>query len=143
MPNQPTAPVPIEDVGAHLLRTTGGNEKLVKSLTKSFLADAPKRLAAIRAALAAKNAAKLDTTAHALKGSIAIFGAQTAVTAAKNLEAMGRSRNLDGADAQFRALEVAIQQLRTELLAIAPQDKKRTTSTTKTKPRTSRKRRKR
>jgi HPt (histidine-containing phosphotransfer) domain-containing protein len=132
--------VPIEDVGAHLLRTTGGNEKLAKSLTKSFLADAPKRLAAIRAALAAKNAAKLDTAAHALKGSVAIFGAQSAVTAAKNLEAMGRSRNLSGADAQFRALEAAMQQLQTELIKIAPQSKTKTTTKTKAKPASSAKR---
>jgi hypothetical protein len=136
------APMPIENVGAHLLRTTGGNEKLVKSLTKSFLADAPKRLAAIRAALAAKNAAKLDTAAHALKGSVAIFGAQTAVTAAKNLEAMGRSRNLSGADAQFRALQAAMQQLQAELIKIAPQNKPKTTTNTKTKPAGSAKRRK-
>jgi hypothetical protein len=141
-PPQPTAPMPIEDVGAHLLRTTGGNEKLVKSLTKSFLADAPRRLAAIRAALAAKNAAKLDTAAHALKGSVAIFGAQTAVTAAKNLEAMGRSRNLNGADAQFRALEAAMQQLHTELIKIVPQDKSKTATKTKTRPASSAKRRK-
>jgi len=138
-PAQSLAPVPIEDVKAHLLRTTGGNEKLAKSLTKSFLADAPKRLAAIRAALAAKNAAKLDTTAHALKGSVAIFGSQAAVAAAKNLEAMGRSRDLSGADAQFHALEAAMKQLQAKLLAVAPQDKTKTIPRTKTKPPTSRK----
>ena len=136
------SPTPIEDVGTHLLRTTGGNEKLVKSLTKSFLADAPKRLAAIRAALVAKNAAKLDTAAHALKGSVAIFGAQSAVTAAKNLEAMGRSRNLSGADAQFRLLEAAMQQLQTELTKIAPQSKTKMVTKTKAKPPNSGKRRK-
>ena len=140
---QSPAPMPIEDVGAHLFRTTGGNEKLAKSLTKSFLADAPRRLAAIRAALAAKNAAKLDTAAHALKGSVAIFGAQSAVTAAKNLEAMGRSRNLSGADAQFRALEAAMQQLQTELIKIAPQSKTKTAIKAKIKPASSAKRRKR
>ncbi len=139
---QAQSPVPIEDVGAHLLRTTGGNEKLVKSLTKSFLADAPKRLAAIRAALTAKNAAKLDTAAHALKGSAAIFGAQSAVTAAKNLEAMGRSHNLSGADAQFRALEAAMQQLQIELNKIAPQSKTKMVTKTKAKPPNSGKRRK-
>jgi CheY-like chemotaxis protein len=136
------SPAPIEDVRAHLFRTAGGNEKLVKSLTKSFLADTPKRLAAIRAALAAKNAAKLDTAAHALKGSVAIFGAQTAVTAARNLEAMGRSRNLNGADPQFRALEAAMQQLQAELIKIAPQNKTRPATKTKTRPASSAKRRK-
>ena len=141
-PPQPTAPTPIEDVRTHLFRTTGGNEKLVKSLTKSFLADAPKRLAVIRTALAAKNAAKLDTAAHALKGSVAIFGAQAAVTAAKNLEAMGRSRNLAGADAQFRALEAAMQQLQAELIKIAPQNKTKTAAKSKKKSASSSKRRK-
>ena len=141
-PAQSSPPMPIEDVAAHLLRTTGGNEKLVKSLTKSFLADAPKRLAAIGAALAAKNAAKLATAAHALKGSVAIFGAQTAVTAAKNLEATGRSRNLSGADAQFRALEAAMQQLQTELIKIAPRDKTKRAAKPQAKAASSRKRRK-
>jgi signal transduction histidine kinase/CheY-like chemotaxis protein len=142
MQAQPAAPVPIEDVATHLLRTTGGNHKLVQSLTKSFLADAPKRLAAIRSALAAKDGAKLDTAAHALKGSVAIFGAQTAVTAARNLEAIGRSRNLNEADAQFRALEGAMKQLQTELIAIVPQDETKKMTKTKTKSPSYRKRRK-
>ena len=109
---------PDEDVAAHLRRTTGGNEKLAHSLTKSFLADAPKRLAAIRAAIAAKDASKLDKSAHALKGSVAIFGAPAAVTAARNLEAMGRSRNLQRAGEEFRTLEAAMKKLQAELLAM-------------------------
>jgi CheY-like chemotaxis protein len=143
---QTVAPAAVEDVATHLLRTTGRNQKLAQSLTKSFLADAPKRLAAIRAALVAKDGAKLDTAAHALKGSVAIFGAQTAVTAARNLEAMGRSRNLSGADAEFRALEAAMNRLQTELITIAPQELTKTRTKTRTKrktnPASSRKRRK-
>jgi hypothetical protein len=137
---QPAPPAPVEDVATHLLRTTGGNQKLAQSLTKSFLADAPGRLAAIRAALASKDAAKLDTAAHALKGSMAIFGAQAAVTAAKNLEAMGRSRNLNGADAEFGVLDAAMKQLQTELSAIAPKNEKKIKTRTKrkTKPASSR-----
>jgi len=139
---QSATPVPAEDIAAHLLRSTGGNEKLAMSLTKSFLADAPKRLTAIRGAIAAKDGAKLDSAAHALKGSVAIFGAQAAVTAARDLEAMGRSRNLNGADAQYRALEVAMKQLQIELIAIAPQNKTKTSMKTKTRPAGSRKRHK-
>jgi len=139
---QAAAPAPGGDIAAHLLRSTGGNEKLAMSLTKSFLADAPKRLAAIRGAIAAKDGAKLDSAAHALKGSVAIFGAQAAVTAARDLEAMGRSRNLNGADAQYRALEVAMKQLQVELVAIASQNKTKTSMKTKTRPASSRKRHK-
>ncbi|MGA8144456.1 MAG: response regulator [Candidatus Acidiferrales bacterium] len=119
----PEAAAPSVDVATHLRRTTGGNEKLVKSLTTSFLDDAPKRLAAIRSAIAAKDPARLDTTAHALKGSLGIFGAQLAVAAARNLEAMGRARNLSGADAEFRILEGAMKSLKAELLAIVSHKK--------------------
>jgi CheY-like chemotaxis protein len=115
---QPEPAAPTEDVAAHLRRTTGGNLPLISSLTKSFLADAPKRLAAIRSAITAKDAGKLDTVAHALKGSLGIFGAQKAVAAARNLEAMGRGKNLSGADAEFRTLEAALGQLKVELLAM-------------------------
>jgi CheY-like chemotaxis protein len=109
---------PSEDVATHLRRTTGGSEKLIQTLTKSFLADAPKRLAAIRSAIAAKDPAKLDTAAHAFKGSLSIFGAQKAVGAARALEAMGRGRNLNGADAEFRALETEFKDLEKQLLAM-------------------------
>jgi signal transduction histidine kinase/CheY-like chemotaxis protein len=114
----PELVAPAEDVAAHLRRTTGDDEKLIQTLTKSFLADAPKRLAAIRSAIAAKDPAKLDTAAHAFKGSLGIFGAQKAVSAARALEAMGRARNLNGADAEFGALEAGFKNLERQLLAM-------------------------
>lgn len=114
----PEPAAPAEDFATHLWRTTGGNKKLIQTLTKSFLADAPKRLSAIRGAIAANDPAKLDTAAHAFKGSLAIFGAQKAVGAARALEAMGRGRRLDGADSEFRVLEAALTILNAELLAM-------------------------
>ena len=122
-PPAPETLPPAEDVATHLRRTTGGSEKLMQTLTKSFLADAPKRLAAIRSAIAAKDPAKLDTAAHAFKGSLAIFGAQKAVGAARALEAMGRARRLDGADSEFRVLEAALTGLKNELLAMGSRKK--------------------
>ena len=77
-----------EDAHTHLRRTTGGNERLIHSLAKTFLADAPKTLALIRNAIAKKDHTKLASAAHLLKGSIAIFGAPKAVAAARNLEAL-------------------------------------------------------
>ena len=107
-----------EDVAAHLRRTTGGNEKLIRSLAATFLADAPKALARIRSALAKKNAAELASAAHLLKGSLAIFGAPRAVAAARNLEALGRANNLREATASLRALESEFALLQHELRAI-------------------------
>jgi signal transduction histidine kinase/CheY-like chemotaxis protein len=112
------AAVDTEDAHAHLRRTTGGNERLIHSLAKTFLADAPKTLALIRNAIAKKEHAKLASAAHLLKGSIAIFGAPKAVAAARNLEALGRERNLAGAESALHALESEFTILQQELHAI-------------------------
>src|SRR5580704_9347982 len=73
-----SAPVPLDpattkeavaeddSVAAHLHRATGGNQKLQRTLVKSFLQDAPKTLSLIRRAIAKKDAQKLASAAHAL-----------------------------------------------------------------------------
>ena len=112
------SPADSEDVVSHLRRTTGGNDKLIRSLAAAFLADAPKALSRIRAAVANKNAAELASAAHLLKGSLAIFGAPKAVAAARNLEALGRTDSLREAAAGLRALESEFALLQRELRAI-------------------------
>ncbi len=107
-----------ETVVAHLHRATGGNEKLQRSLIKTFLQDAPKTISLVQRAIAKKDAQKLALSAHALKGSVAIFGAAKTVAIARSLEAMGRSGDLVDADSQFRALEAEFARLKLELLAI-------------------------
>jgi signal transduction histidine kinase/CheY-like chemotaxis protein len=114
---------PAEDVAAHLERTTGGNKKLAQSLVKSFLADAPKKLSDIRRAVEQKNAAKLARAAHSFKGSAAIFGPSNAVAAARNLEALGKSGGLTGAEKELRALEQEFARLKNDLLALQPKAK--------------------
>jgi signal transduction histidine kinase/CheY-like chemotaxis protein/HPt (histidine-containing phosphotransfer) domain-containing protein len=113
-----------DSVAAHLARSAAGSKKLMQSLAKSFLADVPKRIANIQSAIAQKNAEKLATSAHALKGSVAIFGAAKAVAAARNLESMGRAGNLENASAEFRTLEHEVRNVNQELLAIANGAKK-------------------
>jgi HPt (histidine-containing phosphotransfer) domain-containing protein len=122
-----------EDVAAHLQRTTGGNEKLIRSLAKTFLADTPKALALIRTAVIKKDAVKLARAAHLLKGSIAIFGASKAVAAARNLEAIGRAGNLAEAAGALQSLESEFAVLQQELRTIqSPPELK---ATRKSKPR--------
>lgn len=111
-------PAESEDVVAHLRRTTGGNEKLIRSLAATFLEDAPKALARIRAAVAKSDAAELGSAAHLLKGSLAIFGAAKAVAAARNLEILGRAEDLREAAAGLRTLESEFALLQNELGAI-------------------------
>jgi signal transduction histidine kinase/CheY-like chemotaxis protein/HPt (histidine-containing phosphotransfer) domain-containing protein len=126
VPARPSEPA--ESVAVHLERTTAGNKKLMQSLMKSFLADAPKRIADIQRAIAQKNAEMLATTSHALKGSVAIFGAPKAVAASRNLEAMGRAANLGGAAAEFRALNHELNHVKQELLALGAKPKRKTTA---------------
>jgi HPt (histidine-containing phosphotransfer) domain-containing protein len=94
----------------------------------------------IQRAIAKKDAQKLASSAHALKGSIAIFGAANAVAIVRNLEAMGRSANLLDADSQFRALELEFARLKPELLAIhaAPKTQPKTKQKVKSKSRRAR-----
>ncbi|HXQ25378.1 MAG TPA: response regulator [Candidatus Acidoferrales bacterium] len=125
--SQPSAPGEMQlvaqgsfskNLAASLLRATGGNEKILRSLVKNFLADAPKKLSLLRRAVARQDAEALASIAHALKGSIGLFGAQEAVAAADNLQAMGREGAFDGAAKEFRALEDAFKSLRRELLTL-------------------------
>jgi signal transduction histidine kinase/DNA-binding NarL/FixJ family response regulator len=112
------SPADSEDIVTHLRRTTGGNEKLIRSLAATFLVDAPKALGRIRAAVAKKNATELASAAHLLKGTLAIFGAPKAVAAARNLEALGRADNVRETSAALRALESEFALVQQELRAI-------------------------
>ena len=111
---------PAEEVGKRLARTTGGNQKLIQSLVKSFLADAPKKLSDVHRAIARHDAERLASAAHALKGAIAIFGAPGAVAAAKKLEAMGRTSHVEDADSEFHTLEAELHSLERELHSLRP-----------------------
>ena len=127
-----------EDVATHLRHTTGGNEKLIRSLAATFLTDAPKALARIRSAVAKKNAAELVSAAHLLKGSLAIFGAPKAVASARSLEALGRAGDLREAPAGLRALESEFALLQHELRVIHAAAKPKSQSPARTRATTKR-----
>jgi len=134
LPASTKQPAPEDERAAmHLDRATGGSKKLQRSLIKTFLADAPKTLSRIRLAIAKKDAPKLASAAHALKGSIAIFGEAKAVAMARGLEAMGRSGHLFNAGPQFRALESEFARIKQELLAIFPSPKPKSKTKRKAK----------
>ncbi|HUO33593.1 MAG TPA: ATP-binding protein [Candidatus Acidoferrum sp.] len=118
-------PAPPEDLVAHLARLTNDNAKLRRTLISSFLSDAPKKIAAIRRALARKNANDLAASAHSLKGAIAIFQAEKLVAAARALEAMGRAHNLKGAADEFRLLTSGLEELFRNLRALLPRSPRR------------------
>ncbi len=98
--------VPAVDRAA-LLARLGGDEELLRDVVRLFLADCPVRLAAIKAAVDGRDAARLQAEAHALKGAASNMSASEVVDAARALERMGADRNLGEAAKAWRHLSAA------------------------------------
>jgi PAS domain S-box-containing protein len=93
--------------------------ELVRELATVFLAEYPKWLSELHSALADGDAARLQLTAHTLKGSLAIFAAKGAAAAASQLETLARTGQLDTAAEALAALEQQVERLRPILASIA------------------------
>jgi HPt (histidine-containing phosphotransfer) domain-containing protein len=100
------------------LDRVGGDEELLAEIARLFIEDYPRMIDDIRAAVAANDATNLEHAAHALKGSVANFGADPARDAAFELEKMGRSRDLSSAAAALARLESVFAKLLPELEAL-------------------------
>ncbi len=107
-------PGPVFDKTVALSRV-GGDLELLKEIAVLFLEDYPKSLVEIRQAVEKGDAKRLERTAHGLKGSVSNFGALPAVTAALQLEAMGRDQQLAEVEQVLHTLELALATLRPEL----------------------------
>ena len=105
---------PIFD-GARFDMQTGGDRDLQREVVQMFLEDCGARVEAIGAAVGARDAARLRSAAHALKGSAAYLSALAVVEAAGRLEGMGRDGTFDEAAAVFERLTAAVAELVTEL----------------------------
>ena len=128
-----------------LLSSVGGDEKLLQRMIRTFLRDAPKRLAQIGTAIRLKRPENLVFSVHALKGSVAIFGVPLAHQYCQHLEQLGRGKDLSGAAGIFRLLKEEIAKLEANLRGYAGQNnpsgpgvqrkRKRPDSAAKRKPR--------
>jgi HPt (histidine-containing phosphotransfer) domain-containing protein len=100
------------------LSRVGGDIELLKEIATLFLDDYPRVLKDLQDAAARGDAHGVERTAHGLKGSVATFGASAAVSAALELEGMGRARQLAEVSQVLNTLEVALAALRPELEAL-------------------------
>jgi two-component system, sensor histidine kinase and response regulator len=98
-----------------------GDGHLLQELLKVFLDDAPREVAAIRAAVHARAAARLAEAAHTLKGAAAAVAATATVEAAQHLEDLRRAGELANAERVLARLEQAMTALQDELRAIFPE----------------------
>ena len=93
----------------------GGDAELLKEIAILFLDDYPSALSDLHHALDRGDARAVERTAHGLKGSVANFGASTAVEAARSIENLGRAQKLAEVAQVLGTLELALAALRPEL----------------------------
>ena len=98
-----------------LMDRVDDDEEFLKETVAMLDEDGPKLLEEIRAAVSARDAAALVKPAHTLKGMLANFCADSAESAALELEAMGREARLSDVVAAFERLETETGRLREAL----------------------------
>ncbi|MEA3350556.1 MAG: response regulator, partial [Chloroflexota bacterium] len=97
-----------------LLDAVGGDETFFKELISAFLEDAPAMLTAIEQACKAGDTTALRRSAHSLKSNSAEFGLTELSKCARELEIMGKNKQMEGADekvVQVRSKYERIQKL--------------------------------
>ncbi len=97
LPESGPEPGPIDPAVLEAIRQLDAERggAIVERVLRSYLATAPGVLAALRGAAGARDAAGLREAAHGLKSSSAQIGARALAELAKQLEALGRSNELD------------------------------------------------
>jgi PAS domain S-box-containing protein len=113
-----TARAPAFDLAAALDRLDG-DEELMEELAGLFLGECPGRMAEIRQAILERDTSGLRRSAHALKGSVANFGAPAATEAAGRLEKAGHDQDWRDVEPAWAALEEAIAGLTPALAKLA------------------------
>jgi HPt (histidine-containing phosphotransfer) domain-containing protein len=99
------------------LGRVGDDLELADEIVAAFLERAAGLLAAVGAAVAAADPRQLQHAAHSFKGSLAVFGAATAVDAAQRLEDLGAGGSAAGAAADLAQLQTLTATLIRELEA--------------------------
>jgi PAS domain S-box-containing protein len=109
---------------ARLLERVGGDRRALAGIARIFLADAPRRLAEIRRAIAAADARALRAAAHTLKGAAANFSAAGVTDAALELQQIGDAGEMGEAPAALERLEGELGTLRRALTAMVRRQRK-------------------
>ena len=120
-----TATAAPSSIDPAILARVGGDEKLLRNITRTFLKDCPAKFAAIEQAVARRDAPALASAAHALKGAVAIFDSGEAVKSARDLQQMGRQGDLANAPGALQRLDEALASLNAKLREYAPPAKRR------------------
>jgi len=110
---------PPETAVAHLLHRVADDEMLARKMIAIFLRDTPKRITAIQKSLQKKDSEALASLAHALKGSVSIFGANRARDHLQKLQDLGRAGKFIEVARICEQLKEEIAELEKELMGYA------------------------
>nr|MBA3891282.1 Hpt domain-containing protein [Gemmatimonadaceae bacterium] len=102
-----------------LWSTVGGDGAFLGDLVDLFMADAPTRLAELRAALANKDAAAMQFAAHSLKGASGSLAGTRVEALAKAVESLGRDGDMAAAGEVIDALETELAAFSRRLVVMA------------------------
>jgi len=118
IPPQPQSPATTLNTevldGLRLLAGQGAPDAL-NELIELFFAEAPKLIAAMRSAVASRDAPGLSLTAHTLKSSSATLGASSLAGLCAELEAIGKSGSLAGAKVKAGQIEAEYERVKAAL----------------------------
>lgn len=100
-----------------LLNATCDDRDLAGQVVEVFLADIPKQMASLDAALAGEDARAAERVAHSIKGASATVGGERLRAVALECETLGREGRLDAMSLRVGALRAAYAELETALRA--------------------------
>ncbi len=94
---------------------TGGDREFLEELVEIFLTDASERVEELKDALSRGEAETFSRTAHKLKGSSANMGAVRLTDIARDMENLGKTSSLNGAEALMEPLQEELVRVRETL----------------------------
>jgi HPt (histidine-containing phosphotransfer) domain-containing protein len=92
-----------------------GEEEFLREIASLFIEDSPQWMREIRESIEQRDAHRLQSAAHRLKGSLLAFRATAATESAEQLEVMGRKGTLTSAKNVSRQLEQRMDDLLKDL----------------------------
>ena len=103
----------------HRVTLARNGQEAVKIIADIFLTTWERDIVQLRRAINNQDAASAECTAHSLKGTLAIFGADPAMRVATDLETRARSRDLEDMTPDIDSLHREIQLLEPHIRAVA------------------------
>ncbi len=96
-----------------------GDFELFVDIISIFVQDTPEKMAQIEKELQQQDAESLKRTAHSLKGSIGVFCADSAYSAALKLESDAREGDWEKISTSYKQLDAEVKKLSDKLVEFA------------------------